>query len=66
MMWLEVMKGRKRMRHTSEFGVTVGCVMRGVKHVEEFDKKTHLPGRGTKLFFDDLWFDSVEDSVSSP
>ena len=47
-MWLEMMEGKERMRKTeyaSEFGVTVGCVMRRVKHVEEFVLNTHLPGR---------------------
>ena len=63
MMWLEVMEGKERMRkieYTSEFGVTVGCVMRGVKHVEEFAKNTHLPGRGPRLCYGDSCFGSVK------
>ena len=63
MMWLKVMEGKERMRkteYTSEFGVTVGCVMRGVKHVEEFAENTHLPNRGPRLFFGDSWFGSVK------
>ena len=62
MMWLEMMEGKERMRkteYTSEFGGTVGCVMRGVKHVEEFAKNPHLPSRGPRLFFGDSWFGSV-------
>ena len=62
-MWLEVMEGKERMRkteYTSEFGVTVGCVMRGVKHVKEFAKNTHLLNRGHRLFFGDSWFGSVK------
>ena len=50
------MEGKERMRKTeyiSEFGITVGYVTRGVKHVEEFAKNTHLLGRGTRLFFGD-------------
>ena len=38
-MWLEVMEGKEIMRKTeyaSDFGVTVGCVIRGVKYIEEF------------------------------
>ena len=57
------MEGKKRMRkteYTSEFGVTVECVIRGVKCVEEFTKNTHLPGRGPGLFFGDSWFGSVK------
>ena len=40
MLWLEVMEWKERMRekkHTKEFGVKASCVMRGVKHLEEFD-----------------------------
>ena len=53
---LEVMEGKEKIRkteYTSEFGGSVGCVMRGVKHVEKFAENTHLPGRGPRLFFDD-------------
>ena len=63
MMWLEVMEGKERMSKTeysSESGVTVECVMRGVKHVEEFAKNTHLQGRGPRLFFGDSQFVSVK------
>ena len=63
MMWSEAMKGKEGKRkteYTSEFGVTVGCVMRGVKHVEEFAKNTHLLGRGPRLFFGESWFGSVK------
>ena len=55
-MWLEVMEGKERMcktEYTSEFGVIVACVMRGVKYVKEFAENTHLPGRGPRLFFVD-------------
>ena len=63
MTWLEVMEGKEKMRkteYTSEFGVNVGCVMRGVKHVEAFAENTHLPGRGPRFFFGDSWFGSVK------
>ena len=49
----------RKTEYASEFGVTVGCVMKGAKHVEEFAENTHLPGRGPRLFCGDSRFGSV-------
>ena len=58
MLWLEVMEGKEWMRGkkcTKEFGVTVSYVMRGVKHLEEFEfvDCTYLPSLQPRPFFGD-------------
>ena len=65
MLWLEVMEGKERMHkkeHTKEVGVTAACVMRGVKHTEEFKiaDSTYLLSSQPRLFFGDSWFGSVK------